>query len=108
MSLTVWDAQRLGTPVICSNIDPFPDQVGDSALTFNPLDVDEIALSLQQIWSNQELRISLSRSGLKRTESLTSRSYALAMVGEYFKAADLPTPQICIDAANQLRRVVSR
>ena len=108
MSLTVWDAQRLGTPVACSNIDPFPDQVGDSALTFNPMDVHEIASVIKQIWGDAELRTSLSGSGLKRTQNLTSKNYALAMAGEYFRAAGLTVPGICSDAATHLRRVVSR
>ena len=108
MSLTVWDAQRLGTPVACSNIDPFPDQVGDSALTFNPMDVHEIASVIKQIWGDAELRTSLSGSGLKRTQNLTSKNYALAMAGEYYRAAGLTAPGICSDAATHLRRVVSR
>lgn len=85
MSLTVWDAQLLGTAVACSNIDPFPLQVGDTALLFNPIDPDDIAEKVLALWTNPELRSSLSKKASKRVTCLTSSNYGFAMLGTYLE-----------------------
>jgi glycosyltransferase involved in cell wall biosynthesis len=85
MSLTVWDAQLLGTAVACSDIDPFPLQVGDTALLFNPIDPDDIAEKVQKLWTDPALRSSLSNKASKRLTCLTSSNYGLAMLGTYLE-----------------------
>ncbi len=85
MSLTVWDAQLLGTAVACSNIDPFPLQVGDTALLFDPVDPDDIAEKVLNLWTDPISRSSLSSKANKRLTSLTSPNYGLAMLGAYLE-----------------------
>jgi glycosyltransferase involved in cell wall biosynthesis len=88
MSLTVWDAQLLGTAVACSDIDPFPLQVGDTALLFNPIDPDDIAEKVLRLWTDPVLRSSLSSKASKRLTCLTSSNYGLAMLGTYLECID--------------------
>ena len=106
LSLVVWDAQLLGTPVVCSNVVPFPAQVGNTALTFDPLDIEDIASSVERMWTDDALRHQLSESALVRTNGLSAKNYALAMISEYFKAARAPEPEVCASARQQLLTAV--
>ena len=85
MSLTVWDAQILGTAVACSNIDPFPLQVGNTALFFDPINPDDIAEKILNLWTDPVLRSSLSKKASIRLTCLTSSNYGLAMLGTYLE-----------------------
>lgn len=106
MSLTVWDGQRLGTPVACSSVDPFPDQVGDTAVTFDGLDPSSIARAMKLLLTDADLRTSLvGRSRLRVTE-LTNRNYALAMLGIYLEAAGRPIPEESHLSGERLRNIV--
>jgi glycosyltransferase involved in cell wall biosynthesis len=83
MSLTVWDAQKLGTVVACSAVAPFPCQVGDTALLFDPLDPESIARVLSDLWADEQLRAELCKAAMERTQGLTARNYAEALIGIY-------------------------
>jgi glycosyltransferase involved in cell wall biosynthesis len=49
--------------VACSNVTSLPEQVGDAALLFDPLDEDAIASALGALWSSGELRATLAQRG---------------------------------------------
>jgi glycosyltransferase involved in cell wall biosynthesis len=83
MSLTVWDAQKLGTVVACSAVAPFPCQVGNTALLFDPLDPESIAQVLSDLWDDEQLRAELCKAAMERTRGLTARNYAEALIGIY-------------------------
>lgn len=83
MSLTVWDAQKLGTAVACSNIAPFPCQVGNTAQLFDPHDPASIAEALSRLWTNSKERLELASAGKSRVSGLTASNYARAMIGIY-------------------------
>jgi glycosyltransferase involved in cell wall biosynthesis len=83
MSLTVWDAQKLGTVVACSSIAPFPCQVGDTALLFDAHDPRSIADALSRLWIDEQLRIDFCEAAKKRTAGLTAVNYAQALIGVY-------------------------
>ena len=83
MSLTVWDAQKLGTAVACSNIAPFPCQVGSTAQLFDPHDPASIAEALSRLWTNSSARLELASAGERRVSGLTASNYARAMIGVY-------------------------
>lgn len=83
MSLTVWDAQKLGTSVACSNVAPFPCQVADTAELFNPYDPNSIAVVMLELWTDNVRRGELSQKALKRTAGLTAENYACAIIGIY-------------------------
>ncbi|MBU2601984.1 MAG: glycosyltransferase family 4 protein [Actinobacteria bacterium] len=52
-----------GCPVACSNVTSLPEEVGDAALLFDPLAVQDIAARVWQIWTDQALRESLVARG---------------------------------------------
>lgn len=83
MSLTVWDAQKLGTVVACSAVAPFPCQVGNTALLFDPLEPTSIAQVLSELWADEQLRAGLCKAAMERTKGLTARNYAEALIGIY-------------------------
>jgi glycosyltransferase involved in cell wall biosynthesis len=88
MSLTVWDAQKLGTAVACSSVAPFPCQVGNTAQLFDPHDPESIASAISILWTNKSVRAGLSDAALTRTAGLTSRNYAAAIIGVYQSVLD--------------------
>jgi len=61
------EAMRCGTPILSGNLTSLPEVAGDAALYCDPLDVDDIELKLKEICSNEELRVELSKKGLKRS-----------------------------------------
>jgi glycosyltransferase involved in cell wall biosynthesis len=57
-----------GCPVAVSNIYGMPDQVGDAALLFDPLSVDQIACAVETLWKDDELCGRLIAAGRQRVE----------------------------------------
>ena len=104
-SLPIWEALRLGIPVACSNIDALPDQVGDAGLLFDPLNVESIAIAVGKIWSDSELRHTLSSVSKKRTEFLTPEVFANAFCALYRKALAQPAEQEFSDALQKIQSV---
>jgi glycosyltransferase involved in cell wall biosynthesis len=49
------EAFLAGRPVACSNVTSLPDEVGDAALVFDPLDVADIAGSILRLWTDPAL-----------------------------------------------------
>ena len=49
------EAMASGTPIVCSDSTSLPEVVGDCALLFNPLDVQNISDSIIQIMTDDEL-----------------------------------------------------
>jgi glycosyltransferase involved in cell wall biosynthesis len=65
------EAMACGAPVITSRIPAIVETVGDAAVLFDPLSVDELASSLVQLWTDEGQRDQLSRAGLKRAAEFT-------------------------------------
>ncbi|GAB4502303.1 MAG: glycosyltransferase family 1 protein [Anaerolineales bacterium] len=83
------EAMACGVPVITSNTTSLPEVVGDSALLVNPLDVDELALALQHLASDENLRCALREKGLERAKLFSwertisiTRKTILSVLGE--------------------------
>ena len=62
--LPVLEAMACGTPVVCSSISSLPEVAGDAALLVNPLEIDELAQAIGQLWSDEELRKDMRARGL--------------------------------------------
>jgi len=60
------EACATGCPMAVSNIYGMPEQLGDSALFFNPSSVDEIASAMKRLWTDDDLCRQLSTKGKKR------------------------------------------
>jgi len=58
------EAMACGTPVITSNTTSLPEAVGDAALTFDPVNVDQLASAIERVISDAALRAELRQRGL--------------------------------------------
>ncbi len=76
VSLPIWEAFYLGCPVVSSNICALPEQIGNAGLLFNPSDIQDMAVKINSIWSNKELRRALIQKGYERVKTLTLKDYA--------------------------------
>ncbi len=64
--LPVLEAIACGTPVVCSNTSSLPEIVGEAALTFDPLDVTEMAARIEEVLHNEALQEEMREKGLQQ------------------------------------------
>lgn len=76
VSLPIWEAFYLGTPVIASNICAIPEQVGNAGLIFDPLNPQDMAEKIYLVWTDEVLRNELIKKGYDRVRDLTIENYA--------------------------------
>ncbi len=76
LSLPIWEAFYLGTPVVSSNVCALPEQVGDAGLLFNPNNIEDMAEKIYRIWTDEELRKKLVKRGYERVRNLSLENYA--------------------------------
>ena len=80
--LPIVEAFQSDVPVICSNTTSMPEVAGNAALMVDPLNVNDIAEKMTQLWNNQLLRKELIEKGRlqknlftwKRTSDLLYKS----------------------------------
>jgi glycosyltransferase involved in cell wall biosynthesis len=65
------EAMAAGVPVVVARAASLPEVCGDSALYFDPLDVEDIAAKLDLIASDAELSVQLRQRGLKHSKLFT-------------------------------------
>jgi glycosyltransferase involved in cell wall biosynthesis len=65
------EAMACGAPVVCSNASSLREVVGAAAVTFDPLDVDDIAQALSRVLADRDLRQDLRRRGLDRARQFS-------------------------------------
>jgi glycosyltransferase involved in cell wall biosynthesis len=73
--IPVIEAMKLGAAVACSNTSSIKEIAGSAALTFNPLDVDEILTAMVKLKEDKELRKDLSKKGLLASAKFTWKNY---------------------------------
>jgi len=81
------EAMACGTPVICSRASSLPEVIGEAGLTFDPLDVGDIARSLEFAFADDALRRRLGDAGLARVGRFTWEAAALATWKVYQEVA---------------------
>jgi glycosyltransferase involved in cell wall biosynthesis len=64
--LPVLEAMACGTPVACSATSSLGEVAGDAAITFDPVEVDDMIAALQRLAADPALRDSLREKGLRR------------------------------------------
>ena len=64
-----------GCPVAASRIYGMPEQLGDAALYFDPLSVDEIADVLRRLWTDDALRTELAARGRARSAAWSAPQF---------------------------------
>jgi glycosyltransferase involved in cell wall biosynthesis len=79
ISIPVYEAFSLGTPVCASNVVALPEQIGDAGLLFDPLSVEDIATKICMLLAAPELRRQLVERGHRRIASVTHDDYALRL-----------------------------
>jgi glycosyltransferase involved in cell wall biosynthesis len=62
------EAMKMGCPVITSANSSLPEIVGQAALLINPYNINEIALAIDQLLTNEELRQNLINQGYQQIE----------------------------------------
>jgi glycosyltransferase involved in cell wall biosynthesis len=65
------EAMACGTPIITSNVNGLEEIAGDAALLVDPTKVNVIAKALNQVLTNDDLKVTLSTKGLERSKKFT-------------------------------------
>lgn len=69
--LPVLEAMVSGVPVVCSNTSSLPEVVNDSALTFNPYDIDGLKKAMLSIITDPNLREKMVQRGALRASQFS-------------------------------------
>lgn len=69
--LTVLEAMACGTPVICSNTTSLKEVADNPLSTFDPLDIDEMAVRISKVLNDKRYRTALIKAGLERAKAFT-------------------------------------
>lgn len=80
------EAMACGTPVVASATSSMPEVVGDAGLLVEPTNADEIALAMQRVLTDGDLRKTLGKKGLERASTYTWRRAAQDTVRVYDRA----------------------
>jgi glycosyltransferase involved in cell wall biosynthesis len=76
ISIPVYEAFRLGTPVCASNVVALPEQIGDAGVLFDPMSVEDMAEKISSLLGDADLRKELIRKGKARISAMTADAYA--------------------------------
>ena len=95
--LPLLEAMACGTAAACSNISSLPAIAGDAALTFDPFDVEAIAVAMQQLLADLALRSERAQAGLAQAARFSWANTAAATLAVYRRAADLGRPPAAPD-----------
>ena len=79
------EAMSFGCPVICSNRSSIPEVVGDAAVFFDPDSSDSIALAIDSVLNNAELRGTLIARGRERIKMFSWEQCAEQTLDVYRK-----------------------
>lgn len=80
ISIPMYEAFSIGTPVCCSNVVALPEQAGDAALLFDPQQPNDIADSIFKLLEDDSTRSKLVSRGKKRIDQLTLESYSRSLI----------------------------
>ncbi len=69
------EAFALGCPVIASKVAGAEEQLGNAALLFDPKQPEDLAIAIESLWSNLELRQGFIDRGLLRAREWTAINY---------------------------------
>ncbi|MFW0837841.1 MAG: glycosyltransferase family 4 protein [Candidatus Komeilibacteria bacterium] len=62
------EAQSYGIPVLAANNSSLPEVLAESAVYFDPFDINDIAAKMAKVISNEDLRDKLKQAGYKNTQ----------------------------------------
>lgn len=88
---------RFGRPVLarvpaaCSNVTSLPEQAGDSAIVFDPDDIEAIADAVRRLWTDEELRQRLVTQGVENVSRFSWDRTIRIFRAHYRRIAGRPT-----------------
>lgn len=74
--LPILEAMQSGIPVITSNVSSMPEVAGDACEMIDPLDIEQLKNAIEHVLSSEDLRQSMSKRGLERSEMFSWRKCA--------------------------------
>jgi glycosyltransferase involved in cell wall biosynthesis len=83
----VLEAWQEGVPVACSSVTSLPEQAGDAAMLFDPLDTNAISDALARMSTDETLRDTLRQKGSRRVADFSWERTAKAYRAAYRRAA---------------------
>jgi glycosyltransferase involved in cell wall biosynthesis len=83
------EAMKCGAAVIVGNRTSLPEVVGDAGMLVDPFNVDDIALAIEKLISDSNLRLHLRAKGLERAQLFDWRETARQTLAVYEKAANM-------------------
>ncbi|MBC7928994.1 MAG: glycosyltransferase family 4 protein [Rubrivivax sp.] len=86
-SAPLYEAWQHGAPAACSAVTSLPEQAAGAALLFDPLSVEEIALALARMATDERLRDDLKERGARRLKDFSLERTAKAYRAVYRRAA---------------------
>lgn len=81
VSIPIYESFALKVPVACSNVVALPEQVGDSALIFDPLDITDMSNKMIMYLDNQELGKKMGHKGYERIKGHNHDEYCKKLLG---------------------------
>jgi len=75
VSIPIYEAFQVGTPVVASGVLAIPEQVGDAALLFDPISVESIRDAILSIVGDAEMAQVLGKRGRARMLAMTPERY---------------------------------
>ncbi len=75
VSIPIYEAFQVGTPVAASGILAMPEQVGDAGLLFDPMSVASIRQAILQIAGDPEAARLLGQKGKQKMQAMTPERY---------------------------------
>jgi len=100
ISIPVYEAFRMGTPVCASEILAIGEQVGEAGVTFDPRSVDSMTAAMRQILCDAGLRERCVRAGREKLAQLTQDRYARQLDGLLDSALRADVARSAATAAN--------
>jgi glycosyltransferase involved in cell wall biosynthesis len=77
------EAMACGTPVIVSNVSSLPEVVGDAGLLIAPDDVEELAVAMSRVLTDDKLRREMRDKGLVRAQTFSWQRAARETLAVY-------------------------
>jgi glycosyltransferase involved in cell wall biosynthesis len=79
VSIPIYEAFQVGTPVIASNVVAIPEQVGDAGLLFDPTSVPSIRQAMLKLLRDPEMAQRLGKNGQTRMAAMTPARYGATL-----------------------------
>jgi len=70
------EAMACGTPVLASNASSLPEAVGNAGILVDPNDIDEVAVQLTTLLTDDSVRMKLSQAGLRWAQQFSALDIA--------------------------------